>query len=300
MRDDKSRVILSIQRPYVLTVNPDVDVDGCPLVAYVSQGDWELYDHVLASICQGDNDEQYFSGLPKDHMRQARDIFEDEESRNRVIKLAKFVRDDAARYAAKSAPESAECSYDSSTARAKAGMEMFRGSAEVGRHVMVTYDGPTVCFGRVTYITDTAVGIWPDAHTSSNTEPLRISGDRLSKPISLAENYIDLIYRRKESLLSSVSIYDTVEMECMDKVVIGTLLEILSDALVVRTNTGKLCVPFLWIRTLRNVTDAAKLKWCRENAPDAAKDLPDIELLELMSDAYLDMIRDRVIAEATK
>lgn len=72
--------------------------------------------------------------------------------------------------------------------------------------------------------------------------------------------------------------------------------EVLSDAVILECASTRLCVPILAIDHIitksgnmimvRKPTREDILKWCRENAPEALKDLSDDDLFNAMKDAY--------------
>lgn len=88
-----SVAIVSMQNCYVYVINPNVDVDGCPLVAYVGIGNIDLFNKVIGDICRNSYCDSFFESDAERHLKNGYPVKDDIDQRERVEYYAKFTLD---------------------------------------------------------------------------------------------------------------------------------------------------------------------------------------------------------------
>lgn len=66
---DDITVVVAVQNPYVIVLNPNIMVDGCPLVTYASTGGCDMFSKILSDVCRGHYYSVLFSKDKNNHMK---------------------------------------------------------------------------------------------------------------------------------------------------------------------------------------------------------------------------------------
>lgn len=149
--------------------------------------------------------------------------------------------------------------------------------------------------GRVCALKEDGFTVW-DMTNPENPCLLKVCNKDIIS-LQVVKSYADQLTERR-AVLTSLRPGEKVIRVYLDNIVYhGEILSIESDYIALKlSDYSETIIPIMCIEEVYTTADRTVhvrrrtrdeiLVWCRENAPEAAKDLPDDELFDLMKNAY--------------
>lgn len=150
--------------------------------------------------------------------------------------------------------------------------------------------------GRVCTLKEDGFTVW-DMTNPENPCSLKVCNKDIVS-LQVAKSYTDQLAERR-AILTSLRPGEKVIRVCLDNSIIyhGEILSVESDYIVLKlSDYSETIIPIMCIEEVYTTADRTVyvrkrahdeiLAWCRENAPEAAKNLPDDELFNLMKNTY--------------
>lgn len=135
-------------------------------------------------------------------------------------------------------------------------------------------------------------------YTTGDKQParkIRIKGRMFTTKTVKVNSYADMLLDAR-CALTSIQSKNVACVYVGDEPYAMSIKEVLSDAVILECASTKLCVPILAIDRvvlesgnvimIRKPTREDILKWCKDNAPEALKNLSDDDLFNAMKNAY--------------
>lgn len=86
---DGNTVIVARQSCYIYVINPNINIDDCPLINYVGVGQEGLFFRVITDICFNSLCDSYFGDDVKRHVNNGYPVRNNQEEFDKLLKLAK-------------------------------------------------------------------------------------------------------------------------------------------------------------------------------------------------------------------
>lgn len=159
---------------------------------------------------------------------------------------------------------------------------------QVGAYVNVRCDGPGPCKGILEEIADDGITVF--TCDSVRPEHVFIEYGYLRDHVVVADRYLDKVMVAMQKWSRKCRTGDIVTVSTMSCSRVGVFIGFTHDSIILGGNKQR-AVPIVIVNDIDVSPNEVATKWCRKNAPEAAHDLTDDELWQLMGHEYLDVLR---------
>ena len=156
---------------------------------------------------------------------------------------------------------------------------------EVGSYVAVKCDGPGPCRGVLEFVGEDGITVY--TCDSVRPEHVFIEYHYLRDYVVQASRYADRVVNAMHKLINKCKAGDIVDVYCDTERYTAVFVRFTFDSVIVATSNGDRAIPVVSVNEISVRDNASAIKWCRDNAPDAAKDLSNSALWKLMQSEYI-------------